>query len=263
MDCTLSSMPEWDAARYHQVSDPQRAWGLRVLDRLAPLDNEQIVDIGCGTGRLTADLHARAGDAGRIVAADRSWTMVTEARRYLPSAVAVVQADATALPFEGGAFDAVFSTATFHWVPDHVTLFAEIHRVLRPGGRLVAQAGGGKNLETLYTRTASLSRDDEFAEYFDGWCDPWTFAGVDDTRERLKDAGFVELHVTLESTPTSFPDPESYAGFIAPVCLRHHLHRLPESKRASFVDRLTRLAAADPERLTLDYWRLNVDARKP
>ncbi len=189
MDCDTEFMADWDAARYHQVSDPQRAWGRRVLDRLAPSADEGIVDIGCGSGRLTADLHARVNGAARITAADRSWTMVTEARRHLPADVSVVQSDATAMPFKANAFDAVFSTATFHWISDHATLFAEIHRVLRPGGRLVAQAGGGKNLETLYTRTNDLSRESDFAEHFIGWRDPWTFAGVDDTVERLERAG--------------------------------------------------------------------------
>ena len=256
-------MPDWDAARYHQLSDPQRGWGRRVLERLAPAANEEIVDLGCGTGRLTADLHARVNGAARVTAADRSWTMVTEARRYLPSAVPVVQTDATALPFTGDCFDAVFSTATFHWIPDHATLFAEVYRVLRSGGRLVAQAGGGPNLETLYVRARSLSEASDFAEYFGGWRDPWTFAGVDDTRERLERAGFIDLEVSLEPAPTPFPDAQGYADFITTVCLRHHLHRLPESKRPLFVDRLTRLAAADVTPFTLDYWRLNIDARKP
>lgn len=255
-------MPEWDAARYHQVSDPQQAWGRRVLDRLGPAAHESIVDIGCGTGRLTADLHARADGRGRIAAADRSWTMVTEARRYLSPAVNVVQADATAMPFHGGVFHAVFSTATFHWIPDHETLFAETYRVLRPGGRLVAQAGGGRNLETLYTRTATLARATDFVPFFTGWQDPWTFAGVDDTRARLQRAGFHDVDVSLEPAPTPFARAEQYAEFVSTVCLRHHLHRLPEPKRAAFVERLTALAAADEPAFTLDYWRLNIDARK-
>lgn len=256
-------MSDWDAARYHQVSDPQRAWGRRVLERLAPAAGEEILDVGCGTGRLTADLHARVNGAAHLTAADRSWTMVAEARRYLPAAVGVVHADGTAMPFLGDSFDAVFSTATFHWIRDQRTLFAEIYRVLRSGGRLVSQAGGGRNLETLYTRTASMSREDDLAEFFTGWQDPWTFAGVDDTRGRLAQAGFRELQVSLEPAPTSFPTAERYADFVTTVCLRHQLHCLPEAKRASYVERLTALAAADEPPFTLDYWRLNIDARKP
>ena len=70
----------------------------------------------------------------------------------------------------------------------------------------MSQAGGGRNLETLYTRTAGLSREDDFARFFTGWQDPWTFAGVDDTRGRLERAGFTEVHVSLEPAPTSFAD---------------------------------------------------------
>lgn len=256
-------MSDWDAARYHQVSDPQRAWGRRILDRLAPVAGEDIIDIGCGTGRLTADLHARVNGGAHLTAADRSWTMVGEARRYLPSQVAVVHADATAMPFLGAAFDAVFSTATFHWIRDQRTLFAEVFRVLRRGGRLVSQAGGGRNLEALYYRAASMSREDDFAGFFTGWQDPWTFAGVDETRDRLEQAGFTELRVSLEPAPTSFADAERYADFVTTVCLRHQLHRIPDAKRAMYVERLTAMAAADEPPFTLDYWRLNIDARKP
>lgn len=254
-------MSDWDAAQYHRVSDPQRAWGRLVLDRLAPVSGERILDIGCGTGRLTSDLRARAGGA-RITAVDRSRTMVREARTHLPSDIDVVEADAVALPFNPGAFDAVFSTATFHWVPDHPRLFAEIHRLLAQGGRLVSQAGGGPNLSRLYARTAVLARASEFAACFTGWRDPWTFAGVDDTRDRLARAGFVDVEVWLEPTPTPLLNAERYAEFVTTVCLRHQLHRLPEAARVPYVSQLTSMAAGDDPPFTLDYWRLNIDGRK-
>ena len=86
---------------------------------------------------------------------------------------------------------------------------------------------------------------------------------MDDTRGRLERAGFTDLHVSLEPAPTSFANAERYADFVTTVCLRHQLHRLPEAKRGPYVERLTSMAAADDLPFTLDYWRLNIDARKP
>ena len=251
-------MADWDAERYHRVSDPQHAWGVHVLDRLAPAAGERILDIGCGTGRLTSGITTRVPSA-RVTGIDRSWTMVAEARRQSPG-LALAQADATGLPF-GAVFDAVFSTATFHWVADHPRLFAEIHRVLVPGGRLVAQAGGGPNLDRLHARASALGSAG-FAGRFDGWQPPWTFAAPGDTRARLLDAGFAAADAWLEAAPTTFAGAKEFSDFVATVCLRHHLERLDPADRGRFVDTIAAQAAADDPPFSLDYWRLNIDARK-
>ena len=254
-------MAEWDAEQYHRVSGPQRSWGLRVLERLQPRPGERILDIGCGTGRLTSDMRARVPSAS-ILALDRSHAMLREAVKRADPAIPFLQADAARLPLADGLFDAVFSTATFHWVPDHPALFAEIHRVLVPGGRLVSQAGGGPNLSGLYARTADLARQDRLTDCFTDWSDPWTFAGVDDTRARLEHAGFTDIDVWLEPAPTTFANANDYRAFVTTACLRHQLARLPDRDRGAYVDALARRAARDDPPYTLDYWRLNIDARK-
>jgi trans-aconitate 2-methyltransferase len=253
-------MSDWNASSYHRLSNPQQTWGRRVLERLAPARGERILDIGCGTGRLTSEISEQSST--RVVGIDRSWSMLAEAARAPRREISLVQADAADLPFARPAFDAVFSTATFHWVRDHPRLFSEIHRVLRPGGRLVSQAGGGPNLARLYDRCRSLRHAPEFAHCFEEWRDPWIFAGVDDTRARVEDAGFTDVKVWLEPALTSFPDGEAYADFASTVCLRHHLDRLPPARHSEFLRRLTELAADDDPPFTLDYWRLNIDARK-
>ena len=260
MNCTLTHVPDWDAAHYHQVSDPQTRWGLKVLDRLGPVDGERILDIGCGSGRLTLALVEQAPGAA-VVATDVSPAMVREARKTLGSRVPVVQADAVRLPF-GPGFDAVFSTATFHWIHDHVRLFADIHRVLAPGGRLVSQAGGGPNLARLYGRCRDLATEAEFAKAFTGWTDPWNFADVEGTIKRMRDAGFIEVHVCLEPATTGFSGAEDYEAFVRTVCLRHQLARLDDPQRARYVRSLVDAASQDDPPFTLDYWRLNIDARK-
>lgn len=256
-------MSDWNAGRYHEISTPQQAWGRRVLDRIHPAGTEHALDIGCGTGRVTAEL-ARLVPAGRVVGVDRSLNMLQAAATWLAEqapGTGLVLADATALPF-ARAFDIVFSAATFHWVRDHAALFRSIVTALRPGGRLVAQCGGGPNLALLLARVDRLVRE-RFAPYFEDWHEPWYFADVESTRQRLAAAGFVDVEVWLEEAPTTFTGPSEFSEFVATVCVRHHLDRLPREDRASFVRELTIEAAADPRPFTLDYWRLNLSARRP
>jgi ubiquinone/menaquinone biosynthesis C-methylase UbiE len=265
---------DWDAERYHRLSDPQRDWGRRVLERLAPMPGERILDIGCGTGRLTAELLALVGH-GLVIALDRSPSMLRQAAGQhgapvagphdvgvRPPRIHFVRADAVALPFID-AFDGVFSTATFHWVSDHDALFASIARALAPGGRLVAQCGGGPNLDRLLARARRLMASARYARHFVDWGDPWNFADVPTTIARLRRAGFTGIDVSLEPAPTTLPDAERYADFLSCVCVRHHVNRLPEPERPSFLAALTAEAAGDTPPFTLDYWRLNMSATKP
>ncbi|CAN5681815.1 class I SAM-dependent methyltransferase [soil metagenome] len=250
----------WDAARYHEVSNPQWQWGLRALDRLEPMTGERILDVGCGTGRLTSEIQKRQGGAVTI-GIDRSVAMLRTARQHFASTVTFAQADGTALPF-GSVFDAVFSTATFHWIKNHDRLFSEIHRILKPGGRLVSQCGGGPNLQRLYRRAKALRESPRFRDYFGSFTDPLNFQTVEATTARLESSGFTRIHVTLEPAQTPFPSIEAFQQFVTTVCLRHDLEHLPEALRPSFAHELSVAAAGDDPPLTLDYWRLNIDAYK-
>jgi trans-aconitate methyltransferase len=257
---------EWDASTYHRVSQPHVRWGRALLDRHSFRGNELVVDVGCGTGRLTAIIAERLPE-GRVIGVDRSPRMLGEAREMLhpliPSRAALLLADATALPMTGAA-DVVFSTATFHWIADHDALFQSIFAALRPGGLLLAQCGGGANLERIHGRCDALITTPTFAPFFGGWTEPWNLAAPADTARRLEAAGFVDVDASVEPSPVTLPDDAAFAQFIATIICREHLARLPEPEmKRQFIGTLTEQARADDPPLTLDYWRLNMRARKP
>lgn len=257
-------MADWNAGRYHEISSPQQNWGRRVLERLPLAGHEAVLDIGCGTGRLTEQL-ARRVPQGRVVGLDRSEAMLSTAAAWLRQhapATALVLADGAALPFRR-AFDAVFSGATFHWIHDHGALFRSIITALKPGGRLVAQCGGAGNLALFYARTDRLMRDPRFARYFEEWAEPTYFADAETTRRRMLTAGFVDVDISIEPAPTTFDGPEQFQEFIANVCVRHQAARLPNVERNTFLRELTIAAAGDSPPFTLDYWRLNIEGTRP
>jgi trans-aconitate 2-methyltransferase len=242
---------DWDARTYDRVADPQTRWGTTVLDRLPLAGDERVLDAGCGTGRVTELLAARL-PRGRVVALDGSPAMIDAARERLApfgERIEYVVADlGEPLPIEG-AVDAVLSTATFHWVPDHDALFTNLAAVVRPGGWLVAQCGGIGNVATVMSALASIG---------DGWLGPAHFERPLATVCRLDAAGFVDIDCWLTFEPTRFEPGEPLESFLRTVVLGPHLERLPPAEHAAFVHEV---AARLPEPL-IDYVRLNIVARR-
>jgi hypothetical protein len=114
----------------------------------------------------------------------------------------------------------------------------------------------------MLEHTGQLQDTPAYRQYFDGWRDPWNFASPEETAARLRSAGLVDENVWLEEAPVHLGTAERYADFVSCVCIRHHLDRLPLELRDRFTQELTALAARDAQPYTLDYWRLNIDARK-
>lgn len=258
-------MQDWDASAYDRLSAPQQSWGTSVVERLDLEGGETVVDVGCGTGRLTEAVLSRLTQ-GRAVAVDRSPAMLQVAsanlRSRFPGRVMFVQADAAALPLVGVA-DVIFSTATFHWVMDHDRLFAALHAALKPGGRLVAQCGGGPNLARLLGRARRLASEPRLARYFEGWSETLRFEEAEPTARRLEAAGFVDVQTSTHPAPVSFATAEEFEDFLACVCVRAYVARLPdEREQTAFLKTLSVLAAGDDPPFTLDYWRLNLEGRR-
>lgn len=258
---------EWDSAAYHRLSDPQFGWALKVVRRLESLrlrGDEDILDAGCGTGRVTAEL-LRRFPRSHVTAVDASENMAREARRTLQEfggRIRVEQRDLLELAYSN-AFGLVFSTAVFHWIKDHERLFAVVFRVLKPGGILLAQCGGGPNLKRVRDRVQQLIESAEFNEHFRDWQRVWEYPGPELTRDRLQRAGFEDVSSWLEAAPVAFSEAEQYREFLVAMILHPYLERLPPGLQPEFQDALVRQAAEDRPPFVFDYWRLNMQGRKP
>jgi trans-aconitate 2-methyltransferase len=195
-----------------------------------------------------------------VIAVDASPSMLEAAAARLEGALGagerrleLVRADLLELEL-AEPVDAVFSTATFHWIADHESLFARLRALLCPDGRLVAQCGGEGNIDRLRGRARAVTRRDPYAEHFSDFRAPWNYAAPGQTRERLLRAGFAEAECWLQPAPRT---PEHPREFLATIVLGPHVQHLPAELREPFMDEVL---AELGEPVVVDYVRLNIDA---
>lgn len=246
----------WDGSSYDRISGPMEALGLAVLSRLELAGDETVLDAGCGSGRVTEALIDRL-PRGSVVAVDASESMVKAARERLSGAdvrrVDLLELDLGSLG-RTEPLDAVLSTATFHWILDHAALFRRLRGVLRQGGRLVAQCGGRGNIDVLRGHANDVLAREPYAAHFGDFQQPWNYAGPEETRRRLLDAGFAEAECWLQAAPK---EPEEPREFLSTIVLGPHYQHLPADLREPFMDDVL---AELGEPVVVDYVRLNIDA---
>jgi SAM-dependent methyltransferase len=235
----------WSASDYAANARFVSDLGQPVLDLLAPRPGERILDVGCGDGALTQKI-AQAG--ATVVGADPAPDFVAAA---LARGIDARQLDAQALPFER-EFDAVFSNAVLHWIPDLDATLRGIHRALKNGGRFVGECGGHGNVAAVSTALQAVAlRHGVHARM------PWRYPTPDDFTARLIAAGFRPVSVELIPRPTSLASGMAawLRTFAGPI-----FEQLPAAVRESAIDEtvdLLRWSLCDEHgRWTADYVRL-------
>jgi trans-aconitate 2-methyltransferase len=242
---------QWDGHSYDRISGPMEALGREVLERLRLDGDETVLDVGCGSGRITQLLIERL-PRGRVIAVDASQSMVDAAQERLPLAD-LRRADVLELALEEPV-DAILSTATFHWIADHERLFSRLRSALHPGGQLVAQCGGEGNIDVLRGHAREVLEREPYAEHFVGWQPPWNYAGPQQTEQRLLAAGFSGARCWLAPAPQR---PEHAREFLSTIVLGPHVQQLSEQLREAFMDDVLAVLG---EPVVVDYVRLNIQA---
>lgn len=245
---------EWNAADYDRTNAGIIALGAKVADRLKLRGDETVLDAGAGTGAVSALLAERL-PRGHVIALDASAAMVAAARERFASVsnVEVVQGDLSDLDLGERTVDAVFSTATFHWIKDHERLWKNLRAVITDGGQLVAQCGGEGNIASVLAIAEPLAREPQYCEYV-GDFTPHYFAGPDETVLRLKQAGFSQARAWLEPHPV---EPDDILKHLREVILGAHAERMPAALFDQYAGEVDRLLGA---RTSVDYVRLNIEA---
>jgi len=239
---------DWDAATYDRLPIPMTGWGLEVLERLELRGDETVLDAGCGTGQVTEALRERL-PRGHVIALDASPSMIAKAVERLGADRMTYLTHDLMEPIPIDPVHAILSTATFHWVPDHDRLFANLAAVLEPGGQLVAQCGGWGNLERVNAAAERAAAIDLATTK--------TYPTPEETWTRLEAEGFVDIETWLQEAPVELPA-EELEPYLRTVILSGEVaKRSPED-----ADELVHAVATELGEPLIDYVRLNITARR-
>jgi len=223
-------------------------WGLEVLERLRLRGDETILDAGCGTGQVTEALRERLPQ-GHVIALDASPSMIAAAVERLGADRMTYLTHDLLDPIPIDRVDAILSTATFHWVPDHDRLFANLAAVLRSRGQLAAQCGGWGNLERVNAAAAHAGGIDLLATK--------VYATPEETWTRMEAEGFVDIETWLTEAPIELPSDELEPYLRTVILSGEVARRTPEE-----ADELVHAVAVELGEPAIDYVRLNILARK-
>ena len=260
-------LPDWDGASYAANTAHHRRYDARFLATLPLQPADRVLDIGCGAGDLTATVAGLVPD-GHVVGLEPQPSLLTEARARAGANQSFVEAPAQRLAeaVAGQRFDVVFSQSVLHWVPwpDHTAILRQCRAVLKPGGALRIECGGGDNVREVVRFLDDVARSIAGSSAPRA---PWTFAHAGAYLDLLLDTGFnVENgYVHTLAQRRSF-DRDTVLGWLMSQAVQAYEIDLAEAHRAPFrtavQERVDELRRADGT-YDLGFVRLDLLAFSP
>src|SRR5947209_12163955 len=249
---------DWNPGLYEAKHSFVWQFGRELLQVLAPQPGDRILDVGCGTGRLTAEI---ASYGAEVVGIDYSPTMISQARANYPI-LRFDTEDACNMPYHG-EFDAVFSNAALHWMQPAEEAAAAMSRALKTGGRLVAELGGRGNIQILVHSAYQALKQLGIAD--PERYNPWYFPSVGEYATLLERKGLEVTLAALFDRATPLEGGASGLRDWFAMFGSRLTEGLPKTKMPEFLRRAEELAAPHLFRegqWSADYRRLRIVALK-
>jgi len=202
----------FDGERYSRSSRPQKEIGRSVIDSIKWRGDERVVDLGCGDGKLTAEIASRLS-SGSVLGLDSSASMIEAARKHRAENLSFQVMDVTHLSFVE-EFDLAFSNAALHWVLDQRTMLGNLRQGLKHRGRLRVNFAGDGNCPNLLEGMRRKMADERFRERFRGFRWPWYMPSAQEYARVLEEAGFEQIEVWSERADRLFSSEKEYRPFI-------------------------------------------------
>lgn len=227
----------WNAKDYEKNSGAQQTWARELLAHLQLTGTEAILDLGCGDGKVTAEI-ASLVTHGSVVGVDNSRQMIELAQEKYPSNqhpnLSFQVMDASELSFEN-CFDLAFSNAVLHWVKNHQPVIQGLYKSLRTGGKILLRMGGKGDAEGIISVMDEVRTSNKWAQYFADFELPFTFMAVDDYHTLLNDAGFSIIRVQLIPKNMMHDGKSGLKGWIRTTWLPY-TGRIPEEMKDEFIE---------------------------
>ena len=225
---------EWNAGQYAKHSSSQEKWAKELLVKLKLKGNEKLLDLGCGDGRITAEI-SRLVPGGMVTGIDNSESMISLAKEKYADIknLAFYIMDAKEIIF-AEKFDVVFSNAALHWVDDHKKVLLGINKSMKPGGRFLIQTGGTGNAAAGFEVIKEMADKEEWIPYLKDAKSPYNFQSDKDYETLIFETGFRPVRVELLNKDMIHEGIEGFKGFIRTTWLPY-TSRIPDEKRERFI----------------------------
>jgi trans-aconitate methyltransferase len=235
----MNALQTWNPKLYEQSHAFVWQLSADLIQLLNPQAGERILDLGCGTGQLTAQI-AAAGAA--VCGIDNSAEMIDKARANYPD-LSFVRADARSFQAEqsaGQLYDAVFSNAMLHWILEPDAVIRPIYKALKPGGRFVAEFGGKGNVSAIITALDALL--DQALGATEGATEEatetqWYFPSIGDYTTRLEQQGLEVTYAVLFDRPTELAGEAGLANWLE-MFAGVRLNLLSPNQRVEVIDQI-------------------------